>query len=134
VDEEGRYTGEVDFYSYGPYKAEAMLAVAAERGIDLAASYAYSDSATDLPMLEAVGHPVAVNPDRELGRIARERDWEVRWFTHKVRLRDRVPRPPVVPTAAVGGGLAAVAAGLVAWWWLRREPDGKPASRSTRAR
>jgi HAD superfamily hydrolase (TIGR01490 family) len=125
VDEDGRYTGEVEFYSYGPYKADAMRTIAAERGIDLAGSYAYSDSATDLPMLEAVGHPVAVNPDRELGRIAREREWEIRWFTHKVRLRDRVPRPPVVPTAAVGGGLAAAAAGLAVWWWLRREPDAK---------
>jgi HAD superfamily hydrolase (TIGR01490 family) len=125
VDDEGRYTGGVEFYSYGPYKADAMRSVAAERGLDLEASYAYSDSATDLPMLEVVGHPVAVNPDRELARIARERDWEIRWFTHKVRLRDRMPRPPVAHTAAVGGGLAAAAAGLVVWWWLRREPDSR---------
>ena len=73
VDEDGRYTGQVDFYSYGPYKAEAIQAVADERDIDLAGSYAYSDSATDLPMLEVVGHPVAVNPDRELSRVARDR-------------------------------------------------------------
>ena len=70
LDADGRYTGEVDFYSYGPFKAEAMRDLAAERGIDLEASYAYSDSITDLPMLEAVGHPVAVNPDRELARVA----------------------------------------------------------------
>jgi len=52
------------FYAYGPGKAEAMRELAARAGIDLAASSAYSDSATDLPMLEAVGHPVAVNADR----------------------------------------------------------------------
>jgi hypothetical protein len=127
VDDEGRYTGEVDFYSYGPYKAEAIQAVAEQQGIDLAGSFAYSDSATDLPMLEVVGHPVAVNPDRELARTAREREWEVRWFTHKVRLRDRVPRPQARHTAAVGGGLAAAAAaGIVVWWVLRREPAAPP--------
>ena len=70
LDDEGRYTGEVEFYSYGPYKAEAIVERGAPHDIDLAASYAYSDSATDLPMLEIVGHPVAVNPDRELARIA----------------------------------------------------------------
>jgi HAD superfamily hydrolase (TIGR01490 family) len=126
VDAQGRYTGEVDFYAYGPYKAEAMQEVAAEHGVDLAGSYAYSDSATDLPMLEAVGHPVAVNPDRELARVARQREWEIRAFTHKVRLRDRVPLPPAKPTAAVGGGLAAAAtAAVIVWWWLRREPGGR---------
>src|SRR3954454_7588298 len=87
LDDQGRYTGEVEFYSYGPYKAEAILAAAATHGIDLDASYAYSDSATDLPMLEVVGHPVAVNPDRELARIARDRQWEVRQFRHGVPLR-----------------------------------------------
>src|SRR5256885_4602803 len=64
VDEAGRYTGAMEFYSYGPNKAEAMRDIAAHQGIDLAASFAYSDSATDLPMLEIVGHPVVVNPDR----------------------------------------------------------------------
>jgi HAD superfamily hydrolase (TIGR01490 family) len=128
VDEEGRYTGEVDFYSYGPHKAEAMRTIAAEHSIDLSASYAYSDSATDLPMLEAVGHPVAVNPDRELARLATERGWEIRWFTHKVRLRDRMPRPQPVHTVAVGTGLAAVIAGVVVWWLLRRETEDSPAA------
>ena len=71
LDEAGRYTGEVEFYSYGPFKALAIEQAAVERGIDLAGSYAYSDSATDLPMLEVVGHPVAVNPDRDLARVAR---------------------------------------------------------------
>ena len=61
--------------------------------LDLAESSAYSDSYTDLPMLEAVGHPVAVNPDRVLAKVARERDWEVMHFTKPVRLRDRVSVP-----------------------------------------
>ena len=69
VVEDGRYTGEIDFYAYGEYKAEAMRALAAEHGYDLAESYAYSDSATDLPMLEAVGHPFAVNPDKALRKV-----------------------------------------------------------------
>src|SRR3954452_1185233 len=127
IDDHGRYTGRVEFYSYGPHKAEAMREVAARRGIDLGASYAYSDSGTDIPMMEAVGHPVAVNPDRELARVAQERGWEVRWFSHKVRLRDRVHMPAPGPTAAVGGGLAATAAaGAAAWWWLRRSTAPSP--------
>ena len=76
VDDDGRYTGRMAFYAYGADKAEAMRELAARTGIDLAASTAYSDSATDLPMLEAVGHPVAVNADRPLARVARERGWE----------------------------------------------------------
>src|SRR5205823_3518318 len=71
VDAEGRYTGELEFYAYGPHKAAAIREAAERDGIDLAASYAYSDSITDAPMLEIVGHPVAVNPDRELARLAR---------------------------------------------------------------
>ena len=77
LDAEGRYTGRTERYCYGPEKVVAMEDAARRDGIDLSASYAYSDSATDLPMLEAVGHPVAVNPDRELLRAARARDWDV---------------------------------------------------------
>ena len=71
IDAEGNYTGELAFYAYGPHKADEIRKIAEREGIDLSASYAYSDSVTDLPMLEAVGHPVAVNPDRELARVAR---------------------------------------------------------------
>jgi HAD superfamily hydrolase (TIGR01490 family) len=118
LDEEGRYTGELDFYAYGPYKAEAIRELAMKDSIDLQASFAYSDSVTDLPMLESVGHPVAVNPDRELARTAREREWDLRFFQHPVRLRDRVPVPPRGPTIAVAGVAAAAgaAAGAYAWW------------------
>ena len=126
VDDEGRYTGGMHRYAYGPLKAEAMEALAAAEGIDLAESYAYSDSFTDAPMLEVVGHPVAVNPDRPLLKLAREREWEVRTFAHPVRLRDRMPVPPAGPAAAVGGLVAAgVAAGVVLW--RRKTPPPPPA-------
>lgn len=72
---DGRYTGEIAFYAYGPAKAAAMRDLAARRGYDLAASSAYTDSATDVPMLEAVGHGFVVNPDRALRRLAAERGW-----------------------------------------------------------
>ena len=64
VVEDGRYTGEIEYYAYGETKAEAIRELAETEGYDLSRSYAYSDSVTDLPMLEAVGHPYAVNPDR----------------------------------------------------------------------
>jgi HAD superfamily hydrolase (TIGR01490 family) len=131
VDEEGRYTGEMAYDAFGPAKAEAMRGLASQLGIDLSKSYAYSDSATDLPMLEAVGHPVAVNPDRELARVAQERGWEVLHFVRPVRLRDRVPVPR--PGVAVAGALVAAGAGGVVWWRLmRRAGSGPPAGASSR--
>jgi HAD superfamily hydrolase (TIGR01490 family) len=123
---DGRYTGEMELYAYGPNKAVAMREIAAEQGIDLGASYAYSDSATDIPMLDAVGHPVAVNPDRELLKAARERGWEVRRFVQPVRLRDRVPVPPAGPTAAVVGTALAGAGAAFVWWKRHRPPDSLP--------
>jgi HAD superfamily hydrolase (TIGR01490 family) len=119
VDPEGRYTGELEFYAYAAYKAEAMREMAVGEGIDLAGSYAYSDSITDLPMLDMVGNPVAVNPDRELARIAHEREWEIRYFQRPVRLRDRVPVPPRGPAIAVGSVALAVATGLAVYFWMR---------------
>jgi len=121
LDEDGRYTGEVEFYSYGPFKAEAIRELAVTRGIDLDASYAYSDSATDLPMLEVVGHPSVVNPDRALRREAVERGWPLLSFNRPVSLRDRIPAPSgaaIATTAAVG--LSALAAGAVTYALLRR--------------
>jgi HAD superfamily hydrolase (TIGR01490 family) len=120
IDGEGNYTGELDFYAYGAHKAQAIRELAAREYINLPMSYAYSDSITDLPMLEVVGHPVAVNADKDLARIAREREWEMRDFERPVRLRDRMPVPPAGPTLAVGGALAAAGAGVAVWWWLRR--------------
>ncbi|MEP6851073.1 MAG: HAD family hydrolase [bacterium] len=109
---DGKYTGEIDFYAYGPYKAAAIRALAVERGYDLSRSYAYTDSITDLPMLEAVGHPTAVNPDRALRREAQTRGWSVLAFSNAVPLKDRfqemhAPGPAV--TASIAAGAAAVA-------------------------
>jgi len=126
VDDEGRYTGEMDVYAYGPYKAELMAMIAERDGIDLAASYAYSDSYTDLPMLEIVGHPVAVNPDRPLAALASQRGWEIRTFVRPVRLRDRVPVPPARATAAAGLSAAVVAGGLIAWRLRHKAPAPTP--------
>jgi HAD superfamily hydrolase (TIGR01490 family) len=116
VDADGRYTGEMERYAYGPYKAQAMEELAESEGIDLSASYAYSDSYTDLPMLEAVGHPAVVNPDRVLAKIAREREWEILQFVRPVRLRDRVPVPSL-PQAALLSGTAIAVTGAVALAW-----------------
>jgi HAD superfamily hydrolase (TIGR01490 family) len=124
VTVDGRYTGEIDFYAYGENKAAAMREVAAEKGWDLADCWAYSDSVTDLPMLEAVGHPTAVNPDRGLRKIAAERGWPVLEFTRPVSLRSRFGvRTPVVTSAAVGVGAAV--AGL-AWYARRRSLRALP--------
>jgi len=109
IDEEGRYTGAIELYAYGPAKAQAMVEMATREGIDLSASYAYSDSITDIPMLEAVGHPVAVNPDSDLLEAATERNWEIRWFESAVTIRDKVASK-AVPGVAVAGGLAAAVA------------------------
>lgn len=114
VDDEGLYTGNIERYAYGPGKAEAMVALAGQEDLDLEGSYAYTDSATDLPMLEAVGHPVVVNPDSDLLAIAKERGWEVRHFESTVTLRDRLASKEVTG-AAVATGIAAV----LAYWALK---------------
>jgi HAD superfamily hydrolase (TIGR01490 family) len=77
----GRYTGDFELYAYGEEKAAAVRMFAAERGYALGDCFAYSDSVTDLPMLEAVGHPHAVNPDRALRAVAAARGWPVIAFT-----------------------------------------------------
>ena len=77
---DGRYTGRAVRALHAEAKAEVLLEVAQREGLDLAACTAYSDSHTDLPFLEAVGHPVVVNPDRALRRIAAERSWPVLEF------------------------------------------------------
>ncbi|MDG4865549.1 HAD-IB family hydrolase, partial [Streptomyces sp. T-3] len=108
VGDDGCFTGEVEYYAYGPTKAEAIRELAKSEGYDLERCYAYSDSATDLPMLETVGHPYAVNPDRTLRREALARDWPILDFHRPVRLKQRVPslsapsRPALVAAAAVG--------------------------------
>jgi HAD superfamily hydrolase (TIGR01490 family) len=124
---DGRYTGNLEFYAYREQKAEAMRQLAEDEGIDLSRSYAYSDSITDRPMLEAVGNPVAVNPDRELRRLAQQRGWKIRDFRRPVRLRQRFPefRRPSPAAVAVA---VALAAAVLAWVYLRaRDARSDPA-------
>jgi HAD superfamily hydrolase (TIGR01490 family) len=121
VTEDGKYTGEVAFYCYGEGKVQAIRELAAREGYPLEHCYAYSDSITDLPMLEAVGHPSVVNPDRGLRREASERGWPVLSFSRPVSLRDRIPAPSgaaIATSAAVG--ISALAAGAVTYSLLRR--------------
>jgi phosphoserine phosphatase len=122
VVEDGAYNGEIEHYVYGPAKAEAIAELAESQGYDLERSFAYSDSATDIPMLEAVGHPYAVNPDRALRKEAVARQWPVLTFSRPVRLNQRIPSlsmpsGPALVMAAVGA--AAATAGLV-WLASRR--------------
>jgi len=102
----GRLTGP---FNYGDGKPIRMRELAAAEGIDLARSWAYSDSASDLPMLRAVGHPVVVNPDAELARVAREEGWDVMRF-------ETLGRQLKLAAALT----AAAAAGLGARWAVRR--------------
>ena len=121
VVEDGRYTGEIAFYCYGDGKVAAIRELAAREGYALEHCYAYSDSSTDLPMLEAVGHPAVVNPDRTLRKEATARGWPVLDFTKPVSLRDRIPAPSgaaMATTAAVG--VSALAAGALTYSLLRR--------------
>jgi HAD superfamily hydrolase (TIGR01490 family) len=115
---DGRYTGEIDYYAYGANKAAALQELARQHDYDLANSYAYSDSVTDVHMLQVVGNPYAVNPDRDLRREALARGWPVLIFTRQVSLRSRVRLPHGRPTrtamalgtaAALGGAVYAVA-------------------------
>src|SRR5919109_3769608 len=100
---DGVYTGRADGpFTYREGKAEAIRELASREGIDLAESYAYSDSESDLPMLRVVGHPVAVNPDAKLQRIAREEGWRIMRF-------DKLGRR--IKLAGAAGGLALVAGG-----------------------
>src|SRR6478735_3179195 len=118
---DGRYTGEIAFYCYGEGKVEAIRQLAAREGYALEHCYAYSDSITDLPMLEAVGHPTVVNPDRALRKEAAARGWPVLTFSRPVSLRDRIPAPSgaaIATSAAVG--ISALAAGAVTYSLLRR--------------
>ena len=120
IDEGGRYDGTLEFYCYGEAKAQAIAAEAAERGIDLAGSYAYSDSVTDLPMLEVVGNPTAVNPDRELREHALKAGWEIQDFRRPEAVRSRLSQVPKPPVEVVAGAGALGVAGLAAWRLYQR--------------
>ena len=108
IDEFGKFTGEMEFFAQGPNKAVAMQELAGQRGIDLEASFAYSDSETDVPMLRAVGHAFAVNPDRQLTKVAHDNDWPILSFSHPVRAHDRARSHTPFLISAVIIGVAAV--------------------------
>ena len=101
VGPDGRFNGELDGpFMYGRGKEEAIERFASDHGVDLATSWAYSDSASDLPMLRAVGNPVAVNPDPRLARVAQEEGWRVMRF-------ERLGRRLAIAVAALGALTAA---------------------------
>ncbi|MBW3664681.1 MAG: HAD-IB family hydrolase [Actinobacteria bacterium] len=101
---DGCYTGRLSApFCYGEGKAEHIEKIAAERGYDLRLCYSYSDSASDLPMLEMVGHPVAVNPDRALEQVAHQRGWPIVIFARRAK--------QVVRTTTAATSAAALATG-----------------------
>ncbi|HEY5110785.1 MAG TPA: HAD-IB family hydrolase [Acidimicrobiales bacterium] len=111
IDEHGKFTGEMAFFAQGENKAVAIREIAERRGIDLSESYAYSDSETDIAMLEAVGHPFAVNADRTLARYAHERQWPLLTFSHPVTALSRSKSHTPFLVSALIVGVAAVLGG-----------------------
>ncbi|GAB3818038.1 HAD-IB family hydrolase [Micromonospora zhanjiangensis] len=117
---EGRYSGEVEFYAAGPAKVNGVTELAEARGYDLADSYAYSDSISDRPLLECVGHPTVVNPDRALRKLASENGWPVLEFRHPIPLGRRLRERPAVPVAAAALGVGVGVAIGIAWYGRHR--------------
>lgn len=117
---DGRYTGHINFYCYGENKAVAMRELAEREGYDLSRSFAYSDSITDAPMLQAVGFAYAINPDRVLRRLAEQEGWNVLTFARPVSLWHHLPvsRSSLVIASALVG--AATATGVILRIALRR--------------
>ena len=109
VDADGNFTGELDGpFMYGKGKLEGMRNFAESHDIDLTESWAYSDSASDLPMLRAVGNAVAVNPDTELAEVARAEGWQVMRFD-KARAAGLTIAAATITAALIGGGAATFA-------------------------
>ena len=123
---DGLYTGQPGGpFTYREGKAEAIRELAGREGIDLEESYAYSDSESDLPMLRAVGHPVAVNPDSELERVAREEGWRIMRFD-TLRRRLRLGAAVGFGALVAGGGGYAAARMRRPWWRRRKWPRIRP--------
>jgi HAD superfamily hydrolase (TIGR01490 family) len=123
---DGVYTGRLAApFCYGEGKAEVVRNLAAERGYDLSACYAYADSASDLPILQLVGHPVAVNPDRSLLSVAHRRGWPIVEFHRQGK--------QIAKLSATGAaGLAASVGGYVLG--RRRGFDAAERQRAARGR
>lgn len=117
--EDGKYTGEIAYYAYAEEKARAMQELASAEGYDLSQSWAYSDSITDHYMLAVVGHPHAVNPDKELRAFAEENGWPVLVFNRPVGLQSR-RLPPTRPTLAALAATGVIAAVSVLWTKARQ--------------
>jgi HAD superfamily hydrolase (TIGR01490 family) len=116
VGADGKYTGEMDGpFVYGKGKVEAMRRFSEKHEIDMDASYAYSDSVSDLPMLRSVGHAVVVNPDADLVEIARQEGWQVMRFEKLGR-----------KLAIVGATALAAAAGSAGALASRHRTSGRP--------
>jgi phosphoserine phosphatase len=108
VVNEGVYTGELAGpFCYGPGKVEAIVDLAKWENFDLGQCYAYSDSASDLPMLEAVGHPVAVNPDAKLERIAPHNGWPIVVFSKRTKVVVRRTTQALGTAGVAAAGFAA---------------------------
>ena len=107
---DGRYTGRAERALHAEGKAAAVRALAARDGLDLGGCTAYSDSHTDLAFLEAVGHPVAVNPDRQLRRIAADRGWPALEFSTRAYPHARRRIPPALVAAGIAGAAGLLAA------------------------
>ncbi len=111
TDSAGFFLPEVERYAMGTGKSDAILELAQREGIDLDGSYAYSDSTTDLPMMEVVGNPVVVNPEKELRKIAEEREWPILEFQRPVSLESGLTkRVPLISGATIGAALVGAAA------------------------
>ena len=121
--EDGRYTGGIEYYAYAENKATAIREVARRRGYDLSRSFAYSDSITDVHMLEVVGHPFAVNPDKELRKVAEQRGWPVLVFDRPVALGTRMKLPGSRSTITALGVGTAVVVGSAIYLGVRRRLD-----------
>lgn len=119
---DGHFTGGINFYCKGPAKAEAIAQLARDNNYDLQASYAYSDSATDIPMLQAVGNPIAVNPDRAMKKTALENSWEIRTFKDPVPLFQMPSSRDMGIGASVVAAVTAVTVG--GFWWAQRGRTG----------
>lgn len=117
-EKDGRFTGAVTHFNKGHAKVERILELARKHGYDLGKSYAYSDAATDIPMLQLVGNPVAVNPDRPLKKQATEAEWPIRQF---IRPEPLFPQAAVIAGAGATLALLGIAATGLAMWWRGRE-------------
>jgi HAD superfamily hydrolase (TIGR01490 family) len=128
---DGVYTGRLAApFCYGEGKAEVVRRLAAERGYDLASCYAYADSASDLPILQLVGHPVAVNPDRSLLSVAHRRGWPIVEFNRQGKQIAKLSATGAAGVAAsLGGYLLGRRQGFDA---AARQPAVERASRSRR--